>query len=341
MQERTFYSPNILDNLVITEKYTNNLWRLIDNERYKNKISPQKWPNWVFIPHDLFAKKILKSENLSDALYRAVNKTAVDGDLLGGIVTFKSMIEIFGTWRYTKGIYSFNEELFEELLESTLDSAIPTDVLKRLPEWCIYIKFPYKVKLAREGVPDDEIDSFFYMNSSKIDSGFKEIVCHFMLLNNGQCNGIMSFSLNENESLEECLTRTRDTYYDIDDEKEEFMLGFYSRLLNLILFICSKEPEITGEEIPGQFKHKLTHHKGYPKIYIPPHAREFKVGEKVGKKLKTFKELMETRKIIRPHIRRAHWHGYWIKNKDNKELEFNYKWLAPAFVIGKNKIVNY
>ncbi|MGC6378155.1 hypothetical protein ACNO7L_10190 [Bisgaard Taxon 45] len=39
-------------------------------------------------------------------------------------------------------------------------------------------------------------------------------------------------------------------------------------------------------------------------------------------------------KTRRPHIRRAHWHGYWTGKRDEPEnRKFDLKWLPP-FAVG-------
>lgn len=33
-----------------------------------------------------------------------------------------------------------------------------------------------------------------------------------------------------------------------------------------------------------------------------------------------------------PHIRKAHWHGYWKGSKKENTQEFFYKWIPPVVV---------
>ena len=45
-------------------------------------------------------------------------------------------------WRVTQGIYRFDPTTFDALCETPVTGDIPTEVLFRLPEWCVYIPTP-------------------------------------------------------------------------------------------------------------------------------------------------------------------------------------------------------
>lgn len=45
-----------------------------------------------------------------------------------------------GTWRYSQGIYKFDTSLVEALSCTPLDSLLPVEILKRLPEFCVFIE---------------------------------------------------------------------------------------------------------------------------------------------------------------------------------------------------------
>ncbi|MCD8491987.1 MAG: hypothetical protein LRY51_08830, partial [Geovibrio sp.] len=59
----------------------------------------------------------------------------------------------------------------------------------------------------------------------------------------------------------------------------------------------------------------------------------FTVGESIGQKLReqSFHTHGKKGKVKRPHLRRAHWHGYWTGPRDG-EQSFILKWLPPVFV---------
>lgn len=46
------------------------------------------------------------------------------------------------TWQYSKGVYDFDADLYNALIDSRIDGDLPSGVLHRLPEWCVYINTP-------------------------------------------------------------------------------------------------------------------------------------------------------------------------------------------------------
>jgi hypothetical protein len=60
------------------------------------------------------------------------------------------------------------------------------------------------------------------------------------------------------------------------------------------------------------------------------------VGEETGAQIKKARETA-TRKTgysVRPHMRRAHWHGFWSGPLTAEKRDFAVKWLPPIFVGG-------
>lgn len=331
--------PDILYNLLLVEKTIKNVWKNIDYYRYRNTISPKKWPNWCFIPLDIITDKIFNPNFSPDYIDSIKNKSDSTEDARQNIIMMSRAYAMFASWRYTKGIYSFDNYLFDELIDQPHTDIIPVEVLKRSPEWCILIKFPKKIYIEDLQI---ELDSILYSIDAYLANEKEEMFLGLVPILNNNPICCMSVPLSLNKTISESLEIYNKGITYVESVPIETQIRIDTKVtakfLPFILYLCSEEPEITGNEKPGGFKHKITNHRGYPKIYVPPHIRNFKVGEETGKKLKTFRELVETKKVIRPHIRRAHWHGYWVKSKETKELEFTYKWLAPSFVIGKNKL---
>lgn len=73
------------------------------------------WPTWSFAP------------------------TAVAYPIAGDQPMLAAKLMTLAAWRMTKGIYRFDPTLMAALVDTPLDAAVPVDVLRRLPEWCIYL----------------------------------------------------------------------------------------------------------------------------------------------------------------------------------------------------------
>ena len=52
------------------------------------------------------------------------------------------LLAAIGTWRYSQGIYRFDDSVYEALRDTVPSGDMPVDVLYRLPEWCVYIETP-------------------------------------------------------------------------------------------------------------------------------------------------------------------------------------------------------
>jgi hypothetical protein len=45
-------------------------------------------------------------------------------------------------WRVTKGIYRFDPDVYQEIIDTPVTGDIPHEILFELPEWCVYIETP-------------------------------------------------------------------------------------------------------------------------------------------------------------------------------------------------------
>ncbi len=54
-----------------------------------------------------------------------------------------ALVGTMAAWRPTQGIYRFATNLLDELWDTPVTGDLPSDLLHRLPEWCVYIElFP-------------------------------------------------------------------------------------------------------------------------------------------------------------------------------------------------------
>ena len=118
-------------------------------------------------------------------------------------------------------------------------------------------------------------------------------------------------------------------------------------LLSLLLYLCAEEPDISGH-IPGtypQYPRPKKTKKGL-KLFPPDKPCIWNVGQEQGKKLREAIEKASERDpgsgVItrKPHIRKAHWHGYWKGSRkpnpdmssEKQERQFFYKWIPPLII---------
>lgn len=114
------------------------------------------------------------------------------------------------------------------------------------------------------------------------------------------------------------------------------------KILSLVLYICSDEPEIEDVKIPGiypKYPERIKTKKGF-RLFPAKGPRYWQVGESTGNALSQTtnaheQEKLSTNRRVRAHLRRGHWHGFWSGKLDAPELrKFSYRWLPPQLVGG-------
>ena len=262
-----------------------------------------------------------------------------------------------GTWRYSQGIYKFDADLYKELLNSESGGKLPTDVLTRLPEWSVYLETP---DLFYDG--QECYGVFVHLSDDPVD-GVCELrlyaITENMSFNAPSPEGYLAFSIHLKEDI--TLDQAYDLWYDrikenaagveIPDEQQYYKdlkadraenVGFIKKIINLVLYICSEEPEIVDRKTPDwlpTFPHpKKT--KGRLRFFPAKRPHFYDVGKNLGEELRKAKEAIPapaTGRTVVSHLRRAHWHSFWTgKRNPGRETEQKLivKWLPPIFVHG-------
>lgn len=275
------------------------------------------WPGWCFLPMGAWYAIAKLTNQLEDV----------------------AALAALGTWRYTQGIFRFHDDLLSALLDSEVTGNIPTDVLKRLPEWCIYIETPNIILAGKE------ISGFFAHLEKDLNNGNEEL----RLLLNLSDGSLVPVPVQIGEwTIKESIKKMVDIASEnanIDEVTEIITTNTYittlsemaSRLLSIILYICSEEPEIDNERVPGKsFYHpELTKTKKGWRLFPAAKPHVWNVGQVIGKQISHEKASKRTGGTVRTHIRRGHWHGYWTGPRDGKR-KFIYRWLPPMVVGGNN-----
>lgn len=260
-----------------------------------------------------------------------------------------------GTWRYGKGVYRFNRFIYKALTKDTqVNGIIPSSVLFNLPEYCLYIETK---NLEYFG---DQILGFWVMlnwrgSKEELIQAEGEERCELMIMLNNKDNpwatpqDYMPIIIKD-DTLENCIKESisyakrmheeidEDSYHEriYDEVRISNDLELFKHIMPLILYLCSEEPEIDLDRKPGiqPMKPPVTKTNKHGDLIFPVEKPKiWEVGEKLGDKIRDGIERKEggLRDGVVPHIRRAHWHGYW-RGPRKGEREFIYKWLAPIFV---------
>lgn len=309
------------NNLTVPEKILRNIKQKVpDLNKYiveaYNKTLPLRtaYPSYTFLPLDIWydiALQIAEAE---------------------GLELLPVLADMFfaGTWQYSKGIYTFDPDLLLALSESAIDGNIPADILTRIPEHCVYI---------------DACGGFFAQLLYDPD-------LHCPLLGLYGADQVVFVPLIHGP-LDEALDKYRklprfqndeDIIGKFTDEIAAQERDFAEKCLNLILYLCSSEPDITTDRQPGYSRYRAEPVKTKKGLRLFPADRvhNHNVGMSVGAQLR---RVTDTGAEVAPieyqggtkraHLRRGHWHGYWKGSRKAEDREFIFHWIPPLIAGGK------
>jgi hypothetical protein len=294
------------------------------------------WPEWCWCPLAA-ANEILALKTKEDFV-----KPKPETGGLGAVAA----------WRATQGIYRIDPTLFTEIVETPITGAIPSDVLKRLPEWCCYIESPgMKIKeLPGAGGQDLALHGFFAFLEFDILEHAE--VLRFALDVEGQ-DQLLPLMVHLGSTLEEGIFRTERfikksmlrRYDDADwwdsvarDETSYWnqAIALLPNLLSVVLYLCADETDVPRPaQRPPRFvitkKKKTIIPTGQPAIH--------ECGVRLGAQLRWAAEQRELdervggdgTRTVHGHIRRAHFHTFWSGPRDGERVP-RVKWLPPIRV---------
>jgi len=259
-----------------------------------------------------------------------------------------ALLGVLGAWRATQGIYRFDSTVFESVVNTTVEGDLPCDVLHRLPEWCVYVETPGLQFL------DCALDGFF----AHLDWDAGNTDLRFMLDTEKR---LVPLSLNLGPwSMAEALERTLKSGYKLPTEPPtdqnvgsppnrisvtiESFRPIIEPMVSLLLYLCSQNAEIgDGSRRPVNPTPKKT--KSGLRLFAPDTPTTWEVGVRMGVAIRRAQKSEAaahdgTHAGPRPHIRRAHWHGFRSgpsKHTDGSLIQtesrkFILRWLPPIMV---------
>jgi len=309
-----------------------NIWQKVDSARSLKELNCSAWSDWCFLPIAI-ADKILTTE-----YGQSPQSAAADA----------GVIACLAAWRISQGIYRFDDDLFSEITNTPFSGEIPTDVLYRLPELCVYVEIPESCDFQSENC--GKVYGFF----SYVD-GYQgeDFLC--ITIDGERARQTIGVAIGP-WTLSEAIDRAHGcsiasykeaglqySEYDAAISTSDLVADALSPFINLILYLCSDSAEIgpterrPGHPIPKRTKKGLR--------YFPPEKpAEWNVGVRIGAALRLSQSAHEKgfddplgagRSRPRPHVRRAHWHGYWRGPRDPERVDerhYELRWIPPLAI---------
>lgn len=240
-------------------------------------------------------------------------------------------------WRATQGVYRFDPALSEALLDTPITGDVPADVLLRLPEWCVYIDPGGIVRPSTRGQDwADGLHGFFVHLDHDVSTGRRELRYLFDLDNGGRDELLPGMLRLDVGSIEAGVVDAYGDVHAVDAEHRGDTIDVHARLISMVLYLCSANAELAGPggaTCPDRPRPVRTR-KG-PRLFPPSGPRRWDVGVRIGAALRGARERLSeggggTHASPRPHVRRAHWHTYWVGSGDARRPEL--RWLSPMLV---------
>ena len=287
--------------------------------RERGKTLPH-WNKWCYLPFAGWIAIISKGCEISEVslahTYAAPLYAAV------------------GAWRTGRGVYRFDETLLKELANTPVEGVIPCEVIFRLPEWCVYIEADM---LGFQG-------TFVYLEED-MNNGEKEL--RFLFMKDGvpmpAVIHLGDYSLAEGVRRAVETARTNTMRQGLDYSASEIardsglVMKYAASVMPLVLYICSANAEMRRRDNMEEPRVRATPKGKASKTAYHPIVWE--VGYRIGAAIRAGRSQEDAKETPvaeypgagvpkRPHVRRAHWHGYWTGPRDGKRM-FALKWLPP------------
>ena len=290
-----------------------------------------------------------KDRNWHSACYlpsAALINYAVDTEPPQRQETFREMLALQSilSWRATQGIYRFDPDLYREIAATPLTSTLPVEAFFTLPAWGLYIELQDGRFAGRvvDGVfislSDDSASEGYGLELRLVFvAGRGDSIVSFPLPLTGGTIGdcLDALQVSGVHSLQKHLGREAAGTISPLREDADFVADL-ARCLSLVLYLCSEEPDTPAPRarpLPRRDKRGAV-------IVEAVQPKVWDVGLRFGTQYRAWQGSHMSEGAdsghggsVRPHVRRAHWHGYWYGKLDQAEKRtFRLRWLSPILV---------
>lgn len=311
-----------------SRRYGSSIWKEIDDRKEFFSDRFGSWNPICMAPSELTTYVLLG------------NNSQLDASL--GIA-----LQVLYSWRKFKKVYSINQELAELLIKSAEDTAVLTDNVMKLPFPALYIEF--------DGWLYDNqfIGAFINFDCPFIDAELNSRTLELQISLVNEENGIrvLPLVIKEGFSIRDSLKH----YFDLSSNDDTMSLLRHKELLDdarlasqvvqIVLYLCAVNAEV--DENPAQKKIYQKSTDGKKEKDVLREVEKFDVGVRIGKAIKLHNNSNNSSKNVsdeaeetvkkyrngtkkRPHVRRSHFHNFWVGSGDNKHLELRF--LPPTYI---------
>ncbi len=323
------------------------LWHQLDRLRAGRGKGLPAWPDWCFLP-------------LAGTV-AALTQGAPQPDLrpLGLQI---GRVGALAAWRTTQGIYRFDPTIFAAVWDTPIAGDLPTVLLYHLPEWCCYVPVAPARPLWHE-----ELSLHGFFVHLEWDANTHHMELRFVLdaeSPEGPWLFPVALHVDVPGGLVGALQRSfevgGDNLANLGEVEHATLVWQQSAqaaahaaptlapLVSLTLYLCSQAADL--QDVQGQTRRPTrpqpTKTKHGPRLFPPAQPTTWHVAYRLGAALRRAQQVSSQsqepteadtedespRQPPRAHIRRAHWHTYYVgegSRKDPSKAQVRVRWLPP------------
>jgi hypothetical protein len=302
------------------------VWRTIDQIRAQRAaLHLDPWPQYCFLPA---------------ATALALEQAARGGGELPPLEASLAQGRIMlAAWRTTQGIYRFDPAVMEAVAGTPLSGDIPAEVLRALPEWCVYVDLgPGRTLSTGEALRGyfahlDVVGSEDHLDLSLDFGGETPLITLPLSLARGNLPATLEDMRRDNRAWAD------ERGYEHASVAEAYGVEDLAPLINLLLYLCSQNADLSrsGER---PLRPRFTRTKKGDRMFPPDQPRVWECGFRLGAAIRAAQDRQAskaqggTHASPRPHIRRAHWHSFWTGAKAKPgqapaDRKLVLQWLPP------------
>lgn len=319
------------------------IWKQIDIFLAGRGKGLPSWENWCFLP-------MAASHAIASAGMHPHELPPEEAQILG---VRTAVIAALAAWRPAQGIFRFHPEVFKSLWDTPLEGELPVELFYRLPQWCCYIETPGKYVL------DGPLSGFFVhleddvnnINHHELrllldfgsETKFVPVCLH---MDEKTIPGMVASLEKEAEIILKRLSLPKshlpnpDTLPIIRSRLLGATNGTITSLLSLVLYLCSASSEFRASDgsLRQPAKTGLTRTKKGLRLFPAEKPSIWETGYRIGRTLEAARRDRQSRSEARggthespePHIRNAHWHGFWKGPRNYPERRrLEVRWMPP------------
>ena len=261
------------------------------------------------------------------------------------------LIALWG-WRKNRIIYDYDPDLFSALIEQAEEmedtEVLPSDLLMHLPYEVTYIKFPRDLESAEGAFCWVEFDpkanryEFRAQIAKKGYAGTTPLLVHLIPgATIGSCINDTADEIRRNAKELSDFARRQAQRLGIEldealtDESIRAYIAPVLQVIQLCLYLCAENAEI--EDMPDPTP-RIQRQRRSRNVDKASSVKGKSVGIHIGAALRHSRRVSPpspaksagTGAKKRSHIRRGHWHHYWVGPRSARDLIL--RWTAPMVI---------